>query len=78
MSFYKVPQLAQILGVRRDTVSGWIRRGELAAFNVGKGGRAHYRVSQKALDDFQQARAVRPRAKIVRRRPQSVPDYLAS
>jgi excisionase family DNA binding protein len=72
-----VPQVAKLLKVRRDKVSGWIRGGELAAFDVGSGGRALYRVSQQALDEFAASRAVTP-PKVAPRRRQlhSVPRYL--
>jgi excisionase family DNA binding protein len=78
VTYFKVPEVAKMLRLRRDTVTGLIRRGELAAFNVGSGGRAQYRVSQQALDEFVQARAVKPPKVALRRRQrQSVPDYFA-
>jgi len=66
-----------MLGIRRDTVTGLIRRGQLAAFDVGTGGRSQFRVSQQALDEFTASRAVKPPKSPPRRQPQSVPDYLS-
>src|SRR5262245_57940874 len=78
MTFYKIPAIAKMLGLRRDTVTGLIRRGELAGFDVGSGGRNQWRVSQQALDDFTQARAVKPPKVAPRRQRQAVvPVYFA-
>jgi len=47
---YKVEHIATLLRVHAETVRGWIRSGELVAIDLG--GRAGYRISQAALDEF--------------------------
>lgn len=45
-----VDEVAKLLAVHPETVRNWIKSGELAAIDLG--GRAGYRISQSALDDF--------------------------
>lgn len=47
-------QIANTLGVTRDTVRRWIRDGKLNGVNVG--GRTGYRVRQSDLNAFLQSR----------------------
>lgn len=49
-AIFTVEEIARLLSVHADTVRGWIRNGELAAFDLG--GRAGYRITQAALDEF--------------------------
>ncbi|MBA3826603.1 MAG: helix-turn-helix domain-containing protein [Ktedonobacterales bacterium] len=49
-TIYTVEEVARQLSVHADTVRGWIRSGELAAFDLG--GRAGYRITQASLDEF--------------------------
>jgi len=61
MTYFKVPTVAKMLGVRRDTVSGWIARGELAAIDLAESGQRHqYRVTQEQVDAFTAGRVVCP------------------
>lgn len=47
------PKIAEKLGVKPETVIGWIKSGELAGFNVASPGkRPRYRVSAEALEAF--------------------------
>ena len=43
-----VAEVAEELGVSRETVRVWIRTGELVALSIGKG----YRISRADLDEF--------------------------
>lgn len=51
-----VPEVAAQLRESEWTVRQHIRRGELAAFRVGRGARGAYRVEQRAVDAFLAAR----------------------
>ena len=46
-------QVAEQLGVSRDTVRHWITTGRLRATNVAKGSRPSYRISEAALKDME-------------------------
>lgn len=61
---YGVKQIRERYGVAESTVLGWIRHGELKALDVSprKGGRPHWRITEKALDDFEALRATTPPA----------------
>jgi len=52
-----VTEVAEILGVSRKEVLGYIKRGDLMAYVPGK--RAH-RIERKALEDFKKRRRVLP------------------
>jgi Helix-turn-helix domain len=64
---YTVKDLQRRYSVSVHTVLGWIRSGELHAINVGRAPEARkprWRISQSALDAFEQVRtptAFRPR-----------------
>ncbi len=47
---YTVEELAARLAVHPDTVRKWIKNRELRAINLG--GRAGYRITQSAVDQF--------------------------
>lgn len=47
---YTVEEIAAALSVHPETVRKWIKAGEIEAIDLG--GRAGYRISQAALDDF--------------------------
>ena len=47
--FLSVKEIAEMLGVSVDTVQGWIRRKELAAYKVGT---KAYRIKREDLDKF--------------------------
>jgi excisionase family DNA binding protein len=44
---YRVGQVAEMLGVHRDTVQSWCRDGDLAATQTPGG---HYRIAASAID----------------------------
>jgi putative resolvase len=46
---YRVGQVAEMLGVHRDTVQLWCRAGKLAAIRTVGG---HYRIAADSLDAF--------------------------
>ncbi len=77
-------ELARLWRVGRDKVLGWIRRGELKAFNVATDplGPPKYRIPIDALENFKAERApmlARP-ARSPRRRKaiprESIPQYV--
>ncbi len=47
--YYSCDEVAQMYGVKKATVSGWIRDGKLKAVRVGR----LYRVRQQDLDAFE-------------------------
>lgn len=67
------PEIAKLLRVSHEKLIGWIRRGELAAVNVGNGTRPRFRISQESLDAFLRRREVQPIPKAMPRRRQ-VPE----
>ncbi len=75
---WSVRALAKYLRVGRDTVLGWISRGELRAHNVARhrSSKAHFVVLQPALDAFLAGREVAPRRRDTRpRRRATCKDY---
>jgi len=46
--WYKTGEIASMLGVTRQAVITWIKRGQLKAFKVGKS----YRVLKEDLEEF--------------------------
>lgn len=72
------PRVALQLGVDPATVIGWIRAGELAASNVGKGGqRPRYRVQKRDLESFLKKRQpAQPPAKRQRRKAPDSGDVI--
>lgn len=71
-----VQQVAERYGVRPHTVLAWIKCGDLAALNVGmkRGSRPSWRVSEKAIDDFETVRTTVPKEKPVRKPKQRFAD----
>jgi len=71
-SYDTPPQIAKRLGIEPAKVIGWIRRGELRAVNVADqtGGRARWRVSQKALAEFMARRESQAPQNVTRRKRQ--------
>jgi len=55
------PQLARRYGVKPSRVIAWIRAGELAAINIGGGGRPRYRITPEAIREFEAVRSTGPR-----------------
>lgn len=49
---FTVSQVAEVMGVHEETVRRWIRAGELAAANIGKG----YQVDRSDLETFYHSR----------------------
>lgn len=55
-----VREVAELMQVATETVSEWIRRGDLQASNIGMGTqRRRYRVTREQLDEFLRLRAAR-------------------
>ncbi len=62
------PMIAARLRVSSQKVLGWIRRGELRAFNLSDSHRPLYRVNPDDFDAFLEQREVQPPAPAERRR----------
>jgi excisionase family DNA binding protein len=72
---YTVQDLQRRYGVTVHTVLGWIRSGELRAVNVGRkpGARKpRWRITQQALDQFEEVRTPAPPVPRKRRRKRPV------
>jgi excisionase family DNA binding protein len=70
-STLSVRDLCVRYGVGAHTVLGWIRSGELRAVNVARrlgGKKPRWRISQEALETFEQLRTPTPPAPRARRR----------
>ena len=64
-------KLAQIWGVKPDTVIAFIKAGELDAIDISKNpgvGSPRYLISPKAIIEFEKRRAVKPPPKRIKRR----------
>ena len=59
---YAIKDLCERFAVGEHTVLGWIRRGELRAIDVSRnrGARPKWRITQDALDAFEQLRTPTP------------------
>ncbi len=68
MTTYTPSQAATALRVSRNRIMAWIRAGQLAASNLAEGGSPRYRITQAAIDDLLERKAVKPAAKKVLRR----------
>ena len=72
------PKLAKQLGIHPAKVMGWIARGELRAVNIADragGGRARWRISPDALDEFLRKRESTPPVKAARQSRPAVKQY---
>jgi excisionase family DNA binding protein len=58
-TLFTVEEVAARLAVHPETVRKWIKNGQLRATNLG--GRAGYRISRSALDQFLREREEPPR-----------------
>jgi excisionase family DNA binding protein len=70
-STLSVRDLCERYGVTEHTVLGWIRSGELRALNVGRKAGARkprWRITQSALEEFEQRRTPTPLPPRARRR----------
>ena len=70
-STLSVRDVCERLGVNEHTVLGWIRSGELRAVNVGRrpgGKKPRWRITQEALEAFEQLRRPTPSVPRARRR----------
>jgi excisionase family DNA binding protein len=60
---YKPSQVAELLGLQRETVLGWIRSGKIRAINLNPDATHplgfRYRILNKDLEDFLEARRVK-------------------
>ena len=55
-------EVAEVLGVRKESIYAWIARGELKHYDVGNGPREpRWRISQEDLDEFMHKRQQRTR-----------------
>jgi hypothetical protein len=66
--FLTPPEVAKIWRVRRETVLGWIKSGELKAINIAEPcRRPRYRVDPMDLTAFKERRSVSPRQPMPKR-----------
>ena len=73
---YTPPNLAKLLGVSRNTVLNWIRRGELKAFNTAKAGKPpRWRLRADDARDFAEKRQNAGRSEPACKRPSPWGDY---
>jgi excisionase family DNA binding protein len=73
-STLSVRDLCERFGVGEHTVLGWINRGELRAINVGRhldAKKPRWRITQAALEAFEQLRTPTPPLRSTRRRKRS-------
>lgn len=73
--YLTILEVAERYGVRPAAVNGWIRNGELSAINVVRSlkcKKPRYRISQKALEEFEALRATAPAPTTQRRKPMSM------
>ena len=70
MRVYTPSEIREILRCSDEKIFGWIRSGELAAFNVAgkKATRPRYRIEESALRDFIRMKQVNPPPKPAPRR----------
>ncbi len=72
------PEVAALLRVRVSKVLAWIRTGELRAVDVSTipgSGRARWRISDTALQEWENRRAAKPPPTSQRRRRPTVKEY---
>jgi excisionase family DNA binding protein len=70
---YTVQDIQRRYGVTEHTVLGWVHSGELKAVNVGRTPKAkkpRWRITQEALEAFEQLRTTTPTPPRARRRKQ--------
>ena len=58
MRAYSCADVAELLGVTRQTVHRWVIEGRLAAFDIGVPARPRLRVTEATIRDFIAARQV--------------------
>jgi excisionase family DNA binding protein len=66
MTSFTVKAVCERYGVTPHTVLSWIRSGDLRAVNVGRSGKAKrpsWRITEAALETFEELRAPRPAAR---------------
>lgn len=76
-SMKSVKSVAERLGVKPDTVRGWIASGELTAINVSqtRGTLPRWRISPEALAEFEAGRCtIKPRKTKQPKSPANLPD----
>lgn len=68
---YKVQEITELFSVSEHTVGEWIKNGSLRAIDISRtpGGKARWRITQEALEAFQESRASQPPAPRAKRRP---------
>lgn len=62
MRSHSTAEVAEMLGVHRQTVHRWVTSGRLAAFDIGVPGRPRLRVTDAALREFIAAGQISQRA----------------
>lgn len=83
MKWFSIPELAERYSVASATVTGWIDDGQMEAVNIARKGsvRKRYRVSEKALAEFERRRGsdTSPASPVESRKavPRPTKDYFA-
>ena len=54
---YTIPQVAELLGVHKDTVQTWIEEGKLGSVKIGY---RTVRILQSDIDEFIRSRHIKP------------------
>lgn len=81
---WTIPEIAERLQVDRDTVSAWVRSGQLPAIDITKAAskKPRWRITSEAFSGFLQARSnvkpavdIKARAKRAPKRPAGWVDY---
>lgn len=55
---YTTKQVATRWGVSPHRIQAWIRNGDLAAYNISANDRPRYRISERAIQAFEECRSV--------------------
>ncbi len=74
-----VKDLRERYGVSEHTILGWIHSGDLRAVNVGRrlgAGKPRWRITQEALEAFEQLRTPTPTPQQTRRRKMRPSDVI--
>ena len=75
--YYTPPQLAKLWGIKPGSVLGFIRSGELRAFDISSKpgvGRPRWKISLDSIIEFQNRRSLQKQSKPIRRRKRKTDD----
>lgn len=58
--YFSLAEVAERYGLSTQTIRAWAKSGKLAAIKLGSGSHALWRISRKALEDFEMQNVVTP------------------